>query len=55
MKERRSNSGMTMEKYGRFGVDRMKSFVGYYSKGEFNVKEIRSGLDSYLPNSSSVD
>ena len=29
MKERRSNSGMTTEKYGRFGVDRMKSFVVY--------------------------
>ncbi|MBQ2819116.1 MAG: hypothetical protein IJF14_01885 [Clostridia bacterium] len=47
MKERRRNSGMTMEKYGRFGVDRMKSFVGYYSNGVFTVKEIISDLESY--------
>ncbi len=55
MKERRSNSGMTLEKYGRFGVDRTKSFVGYYSKGKFTVKEIRSDWDSYLPNKSAID
>lgn len=55
MKERRSNSGMTTEKYGRFGVDRMKSFVGYYSNGVFTVKEISSNLERYLPNESDMD
>ena len=54
MKERRSNSGITTEKYGRFGIDRTKSFVGYYSQGAFTVKEIRSDMSSYLPHTSEI-
>lgn len=44
MSERRCNSGNTQEKYGRFGVDRMKSYIGYYHGKRFVVKEFHSEI-----------
>lgn len=42
MMERRLASGNSQEKFGEFGADRIKSYVGYFDKGEFIVKEIHS-------------
>lgn len=54
MRERRSNSGMAIEKYGAFGIDRTKSFVGYFDGERFITKEIRSEIMSNLPRSDSL-
>ena len=42
MKERRMSSGNAQEKFGKFGADRLKSYVGYFNAGQFIVKEIHS-------------
>lgn len=42
MKERRMSSGNAQEKFGKFGADRTKSYVGYFDAGQFAVKEIHS-------------
>ncbi len=49
MRERRSSSGLTSEKYGKFGADRFKSYVGYFKGESFEMREIRSSFQSYLP------
>ena len=49
MEERRSESGISREKYGEFGVDRMKCFVGYLSDGILKVEEIYSETSKYIP------
>ena len=42
MKERRMSSGNAQEKFGKFGADRLKSYVGYFNAGHFELKEIHS-------------
>ncbi|MBQ8241672.1 MAG: hypothetical protein IJZ38_12740 [Bacteroides sp.] len=49
MRERRSHSGLATERHGEFGVDRIKSFVGFFEESQFVVKEIRSDVSSYIP------
>ena len=55
MRERRSHSGLAVERFGRFGVDRIKSFVGFFDDGTFVTKEIRSEIRSNIPISSSIE
>lgn len=40
MMERRMNTGNTREKFGKFGADRVKSYVGFLDSDKFTVKEI---------------
>lgn len=54
MRERRSHSGMAVERFGRFGVDRIKSYVGFFEDGKFVVKEIRSEVFSNIPTNSGL-
>ena len=42
MMERRMNTGNAQERFGKFGVDRVKNYMGYFKAGQFMVKEIRS-------------
>lgn len=42
MMERRMNTGNAQERFGKFGVDRIKNYMGYFKAGQFMVKEIRS-------------
>ena len=49
MEERRSESGISREKYGEFGVERLKCFVGYFEEDGFKVEEIRSEESQYIP------
>lgn len=42
MRERRIRTGNTEEKFGEFGADRIKSYIGFYDRDKFTVKEIRS-------------
>ena len=42
MMERRLSSGNAQEKFGEFGADRIKNYIGYFDGGEFIVKEIHS-------------
>lgn len=54
MRERRSHSGLAVERFGRFGVDRIKSYVGFFEDDSFVTKEIRSEILSNIPISSSI-
>jgi hypothetical protein len=49
MRERRSHSGKALEKYGRFGLDRFKSYAGYFEGDLFIIKEIHSEVKKYIP------
>lgn len=49
IKERRSHSGISLEKYGNFGVEHMRSFVGYFDNGSFLTREVRSEIMKNLP------
>jgi len=42
MMERRLVSGNAQEKFGEFGADRIKNYIGYFDGGKFIVKEIHS-------------
>lgn len=47
MEERRSESGLSREKYGEFSVDRTNCFVGYISSGNFVTAELYSEISQY--------
>ena len=49
MEERRSESGISREKYGEFGAERLKCVVGYFGEDGFKVEEIRSEESQYFP------
>ena len=49
MRERRIRTGNAQEKFGEFGADRIKSYVGYLDGGEFEMKEIHSEVWSCEP------
>ena len=40
MRERRIRTGNAQEKFGEFGADRVKSYIGYFDGDKFTVKEI---------------
>ena len=42
MMEIRRESGNAQEKFGKFGAERIKNYIGYFDGGEFVVKEIKS-------------
>lgn len=42
MQERRIRTGNAEEKFGKFGADRTKSYVGFFDEDRFTVKEIDS-------------
>lgn len=42
MMERRMNTGNTQERFGKFGADRLKSYVGFFDSGKFTVTEIHT-------------
>ena len=42
MRERRIRAGNAKERFGEFGADRFKSYIGYFHEGKFAVKEIHS-------------
>ena len=42
MKEMRNVSGNAQEKFGEFGAERIKNYIGYFDGEEFIVKEIHS-------------
>lgn len=44
MKELRKDSGYAREKFGEFGAERAKSYIGYFSAGHFVIKEIYSEI-----------
>lgn len=48
MEERRMYSGNAQEKFGKFGADRIKSYVGYFNGKEFTVREIYSEIWSSI-------
>ena len=48
MEERRIYSGNAQEKFGKFGADRIKSYVGYFNGEEFTVREIYSEIWSSI-------
>ena len=41
-------SGNAQEKFGKFGADRIKSYVGYFNGKEFTVREIYSEIWSSI-------
>lgn len=55
MRERRSHSGMSIERHGKFGIDKFRSFVGFFDNGKLTVKEIHSSVNSYIPIRNSLD
>lgn len=42
MRERRLQNGNAKERFGEFGADRIKSYIGYFQEDKFVVKEIYS-------------
>lgn len=40
MRERRVRSGNSKEQFGRFGAERLNSFVGFLNEGKFQVRKI---------------
>lgn len=48
MMERRMNTGNSQEKFGKFGADRLKSYIGFFDAGKFIVKELHSEEQHYL-------
>lgn len=55
IRERRSHSGMAIERHGEFGIDKIRGFVGFFDASRFTVKEIHSDVNSYLPIENSLD
>ena len=54
MRERRIRTGNAQEKFGEFGADRVKSYIGYFDGDKFTVKEIFSEVWSSEPNKKSL-
>ena len=54
MRERRIRTGNAQEKFGAFGADRAKSYIGYFDGDKFTVKEIFSEVWSSEPNKKSL-
>lgn len=48
MMERRMNTGNSQEKFGKFGADRLKSYIGFFDADKFIVKELHSEEQHYL-------
>lgn len=54
MRERRIRTGNAQEKFGEFGADRVKSYIGYFDGDKFTVKEIHSEIWSSEPKKKSL-
>lgn len=48
MRERRLRTGNAEERFGEFGADRIKSYIGFHDADKFTVKEIRSEDWNYI-------
>ena len=54
MRERRIRTGNAQEKFGEFGADRDKSYIGYFDGDKFTVREIHSEIWSSEPKKKSL-
>ena len=54
MRERRIRTGNAQEKFGEFGADRDKSYIGYFDGNKFTVREIHSEIWNSEPKKKSL-